>query len=278
MPVDASSLPQLALTAWWTAAARARESRRPDRLFDDPWAGVLIGPHGVDDYDRAVGGDSIHDLHAVTTRFFDDFLCRVTSTHGVRQVVLVASGLDARAFRLPLPVDTRLLELDQSHVIAYKDCILSLNHASPRCQRHTVGVNLNEPWTDHVLEAGFRPSEPAVWLIEQCLYFFDEGSARELLERITALSAPDSWIALDVVNRDMLTSPETRHWSARMSAAGTPWKFTTDEPAALLAEFGWTATVVEPGAHGADFGRYPYSLSPRTHNGVPRLFLVTAQQ
>jgi O-methyltransferase involved in polyketide biosynthesis len=37
----------LGSTAHWTAAARACESAREDRLFDDPWAAALAGTEGV---------------------------------------------------------------------------------------------------------------------------------------------------------------------------------------------------------------------------------------
>ena len=116
MSQNTSRLDALAWTGWWTAAARARESQRSDRLFDDVWAIYLVGLRALDEFNRAMEehGTEIGDLHAVTTRFFDDFLLRVTGTDEVRQVVLVASGLDTRAFRLPWPPETRLFELRAS--------------------------------------------------------------------------------------------------------------------------------------------------------------------
>jgi methyltransferase (TIGR00027 family) len=100
MSFAVSRLDVLALTAWWSAAARAQETRRSDRLFEDPWAAVLAGQQVVGEFARAIEHTEyrIADLHAVTTRFFDDFLVRITGGCGMRQVVLVASGLDARLF------------------------------------------------------------------------------------------------------------------------------------------------------------------------------------
>jgi methyltransferase (TIGR00027 family) len=276
MPAETFSLTTLALSAWWTAAARTRESGRADRLFDDPWAAVLVGTPSAHDYERVSGGDPIDDLHAVSTRFFDEFLFQATHERHIRQVVLLACGLDARAYRLDWPANTRLIELDQSHVIAYKNCILSLNNARPACDRQAVGVNLNEPWLDQIVNAGLCPSEPSAWLVEQSLYFFDQPAVRSLLETITRLSAPGSCLGFDVVNSAMLTSTATRRWNERMAAAGAPWLFTPDEPETLLADFGWSVSVVEPGAGAADFGRYPYVITPRSEASAPRLFLVTA--
>jgi methyltransferase (TIGR00027 family) len=278
MSLHASRLDALAMTAWWTAAARARESQRCDRLFDDPWATILVGLQGVEEFDRAITahGAGTADLHAVITRFFDDFLLRVTGTGAVQQVIVVASGLDTRAFRLPWPPQTRLFELEQPQVIAYKDSRFSLIGATPRCERHAIGVNLNEPWADSLCRAGFHQSQRSVWLLEGFLYFLAEPAVLDLLGVITGLAAPGSWLGLDVVNGDMLTSPSTRHWNERMAAVGAPWLFTSDEPEAVLAEFGWSATVVQPGEKEADFGRSPYPLSRRGTPGVPQSFLVTA--
>jgi methyltransferase (TIGR00027 family) len=277
--VAASSLDALALSAWWTAAARAQETRRSDRLFEDPWATILAGERSVDDFDCAIKhtGSGTADLHAITTRFFDDFLLRVTGVCGIRQVVLVAAGLDARAFRLTWPPQTRLFELDQPHVIAYKDGRFSLISAVPRCARHTVGVNLKEPWTDLLCRLGFDPDQRSVWLLEGFIYFLSETAVRNLFAAITTLAAPGSYLGVDLINGDMLTSPSTRHWNERMSAVGAPWLFTSDEPEAFLAEFGWSAIVVEPGENGADFGRSPYPVAPRTRFGIPRSFLVTTR-
>jgi methyltransferase (TIGR00027 family) len=268
----------LAITAWWTAAARAHESQRGDRLFEDPWASLLAGPHALSEFDKAVADDGggTEDLHAVTTRFFDDFLLRVTHTLEVQQVVLAASGLDARAFRLAWPPHTRLFELDQPHVIAYKNCRFSLAGATPACVRETVGVNLNGDWIDSLCRAGFEPAQRSVWLVEQSLCFFDEPAVLHLFDAMARLAAPGSWAGFDVVNGDTLTSPSTRHWNERMAAAGAPWLFTSDEPEALVARFGWSAAVVQPGEHGADFGRYRFPASPRSVPGAPRSFLVTA--
>lgn len=270
-------LDALARTGWWTAAARARESQRSDRLFNDVWATILVGLQALDEFNRAIEehGTGTGDFHAVMTRFFDDFLLHVTGTDAVRQVVLVASGLDTRAFRLPWPPMTRLFELEQPGVIAYKDSRFSLVGASPGCERHAIGVDLNEQWTDSLCEAGFVPSERSVWLLEGFLYFLAESAVIDLLDAITGLAAPGSWLGLDVVNSDMLTCPSTRHWNERMSAAGIPWLFTSDEPEAVLAQFGWAADVVQPGEKGADFGRFPQPVT-RCTAGVPRSLLVTA--
>ena len=146
MAARANQLSALAMSAWWTAAARAVESLRNDRLFDDPWAALLIGQRyeALTSEQRMTRADgAAFELYAVVTRYFDDFLLRVTKDCSVRQVVLVASGLDTRPFRLAWPPGTELFELEQPALLTYKDAQLAHAGVAAKCMRHTVGVDLN---------------------------------------------------------------------------------------------------------------------------------------
>ncbi len=138
----------VAQTSRWMAAARARESERPDRLFDDPLAATLAGTEGFFWLDRmeptgGFGGPALYVV--VHTRFFDDFLLYACWGAGVRQIVLMAAGMDARAFRLDWPAGTRLYELDRPQVLAAKDDVLARVGAQPACERRTVGADLGRP-------------------------------------------------------------------------------------------------------------------------------------
>ena len=125
-------------TSRWTAAARARESERPYRLFDDPLASALAGPEGFAWLNRMepvprFGGPALYVV--IHMRFFDDFLLYACRGAGVRQVVLLAAGMDARAFRPNWPPDTRLYELDPPEVLARAG-------VQPACERRTIGGDL----------------------------------------------------------------------------------------------------------------------------------------
>ena len=237
MAENAAKSAMLAMTGWWSAAARAYETKRDDRLFEDPWASLLLGQQAkvlLPQSGLARGTRAAYGLYAVITRFFDDFLLRVTREFGVRQVVLVASGLDTRGYRLAWPTGTNLFELERPHVLTYKDTQLACAGVPASCNRHAVGVDLTERWDDALRAVGFDPSLPSAWLLEGCVYFLPESAVHDLLRRIGALAAPKSWIGMDVVNTAMLASPQTRHWTVGMSAAEAPWLFTDDDPGALL--------------------------------------------
>ncbi len=283
----------VALTARWIAAARANESARPDRLFDDPFAEALAGIGQVGGTRGALraGASAIDDLIvqtsrafgapflAIRTRFFDELLLHAVRDGKVRQVVLLAAGLDARAYRLPWPLGTRLWELDQPAVLAAKDAALAAEGAEPSCERRTVPVDLAEPdWPRALAAAGFDPAAPSAWLVEGLLMYLDEAAVRSLLAATAALAAPGSWLGADLFNTVVLASPLLRPLLALVAAQGAPWRFASDDPAALFAAAGWQAGVTEAREAGASYGRWPFLIEPRRLRRVPRYYLVAAQR
>lgn len=275
-------LSSVGLTSRWMAAARARESARSDRLFDDPLAAELSGPDGFAwlrtmDFAATTLGAGPGLFSVIRTRFFDDFLDSVTRGNGVRQIVLLAAGMDARAFRLDWPEGTRLYELDLPEVLEAKEESLARAATPAACERCPVGVDLSgEMWTHALAEAGHDPNKPSVWLAEGFFLYLRQAVVHTLLESISNLSAPGSRFGADFINRDFLFSPSAWPLLESFSWLGSPLRFGANDPGALLAEHGWRARAVQPGEPGADYGRWPYPLPPRGVSGVPRSFLLTA--
>jgi methyltransferase (TIGR00027 family) len=271
------------LTSRWVAAARARESERLDRLFDDPLAAALAGSEGfawLDHMERAHpwGGPALYVV--VRTRFFDDFLLRASWGTGARQVVLLAAGMDARAFRLDWPPGTRLYELDRPEIIDAKDAIASSAGVHPNCERWPIGVDLGRSsWPEALLSADkYEALEPSVWLAEGLLFYMTEAAARTVLGGASVLAAPRSRLGADLVNRDLLTSPVMWPLLGTFSRRGAPGLFGTNYPEALFTEHGWEAEVIQPGEREANYGRWLYPVAPRWMLGVPRLFLIRARR
>jgi methyltransferase (TIGR00027 family) len=159
-------------TATMVAAQRALAAAGPDPLIDDPFAAPLVRAVGIDVYTRLVDGkiaveeDSEFDPQrmaqgmAVRTRFYDDFF--IDAAHsGIRQAVIMAAGLDARAYRLPWPADTVVYEVDLPEVIEFKTATLGKLGAEPRAERRTVGVDLRDDWPAALRSAGFDPHAAA---------------------------------------------------------------------------------------------------------------------
>lgn len=241
-------------------------------------AAKLSGEEGQVWRQRTTGDKDENEVGlAIRTRFFDDFLLRVTREHALRQVVIAAAGMDTRAFRLTWPQQTHLFELDLPPIFMRKEPLLSNAGAVPTCQRHIVSVDLSAAgWIDALQQAGFDPGQRVVWLLEGLLFYLPTWVVTSLFEMITALSTMGSWLGCELKNTEMLTSPQTRSWIDLLAREGAAWISSIDDPEAFLAEHGWSAMVVEPGEDGAHFGRWPFPVIPRSVPEVPRTFFVTA--
>lgn len=264
----------LGLTAHWTAAVRAQESMREDHLFDDPWAAALAGEAGRAWLEQRPP-DSVIPI-ILRTRFFDDFLQGTTSRYEIRQVVLLAAGLDTRAFRLRWPETTRLFELDQPSVLHYKEQILHAADALPACARQIVEIDLTSSWSAALLRAGFEPRRPSGWLLEGFLFYLPTPRITTLLNEVACLAAPGSWLGFDIINSVMLTSTWTRPWVEMQARAGAPWIGVMDDPLTFLAARGWQATLSQAGASDAHYGRWPFPVIPPQQPDMPHNWFVTA--
>lgn len=273
----------LALTARCMAAARARESERADRLFDDPLAAALAGDEG----ESALGwldlaawpfapGPGLYSV--VRTRYFDDFLVPSVRDSGARQVVLLAAGMDARAFRLDWPPGIRLYELDLPEVLDLKEKTLARLGAESNCERRAIATDLREnAWPRDLAAAGYDADEPSVWLAEGFLLYMQEAEANALFEDVSAFAAPGSRLGADLINRDLFLSPNAWPLTETFAWLGAPLRFGANTPEALLAGYGWEAQAVQPGEKGASYGRWPQP-PPREIPGFPRSFLLTARR
>jgi methyltransferase (TIGR00027 family) len=266
----------LGLTARWTAGVRARESARADRLFEDPWAEALVGKEGAEWLAQRPEDSTIP--MAIRTRFFDDFLLDVSRRHAIRQVVLMAAGLDTRAFRLDWPAGTYLFELDQPEVLQYKEGVLHTAGAQPACQRQLIEADLTSPWQEKLLGGNFDAQLPSVWLLEGFLFYLPSQSITQVLDGVSGLAVPGSWMGFDIINGAMLTSTWTRSWVEMQASMGAPWIGTLDAPQEFLARRGWQATLTQAGASDANYGRWQLPVLPIMAPELPHNWFVTAQK
>jgi methyltransferase (TIGR00027 family) len=274
-------MPQITTTARWVAAQRARESERADCLFCDPWASRLAGREGNQALELS---EKVNPRHqetaayiAIRVRFLDDFALRLAS-EGIRQVVLLAAGMDARAFRLPWPAGTSVYEVDHPELLQLKEDILQKEQAVPGCRRTVLGVDLGGNWTVGLEQLGFTPVEPSTWILEGLLYYLPEAAVHRVLQQVSELASPGSGLGADLVSQSTLTSPWLQAALKQMEESGFAWKFGSDDPERLLASYGWGAQVRQVGEAGANFGRWESPVVPREQNAVPRTFLLAARK
>jgi len=201
------------VTATMVAAGRAMASKAETPLINDPFAEPLVRAVGVDFFVKMMDGDvdlsllpnaspertqAIADGMGVRTKYFDDYLLAAVGT-GVRQVVILASGLDSRAYRLDWPSETVVYEIDQPQVIEFKTTTLADLGAEPTATRRTVPIDLRADWPAALRAAGLDVNAPTAWLAEGLLIYLPSDAQDRLFDNITALSAPGSAIATEYV-------------------------------------------------------------------------------
>lgn len=261
-------------TALGVAAARAAETGGPDPLIRDDFAVKLVSAAGaawarladpdLNWLDGDEQGQRAHrlgiDYQAVRTHFFDGYFGEAVGA-GLRQVVILAAGLDSRAYRLDWPAGTTVYEVDQPKVLEYKTGILESHGAVPSATRRTVAVDLRDDWPAALTAAGFDRSQPTAWLAEGLLPYLPSDAQDRLFEKFTALSVPGSRVAIEVFGAN--SSSNTNRWQRMRERLGLDVNvqaLTFHEPdrsdaAEWLADHGWQVTLVDNREEMARLGR-----------------------
>lgn len=252
------------------AAARAVATERG--LMDDPFAKSLARAAGVAGGVRLVDGEldlaqlgadggfpRLAELFAARTRFFDSF-CVDAARAGIRQAVLLGSGLDTRPYRLWWPAGSTLYEIDQPRVIDFKTAAMRAYGVAPRLRRRAVGIDLRHDWPAALRRAGFDASAPTAWVAEGLLLgLLSPDTQDRLLDSVTELSATGSRLAGDHAIRP------TRAQAAQQQALAERWR-----RRGVAIAFG---RLIYPGERN-EIGRY---LTARgwatTESGIADLFV-----
>jgi methyltransferase (TIGR00027 family) len=261
-------------TALGVAAARAVETAGADPLIRDEYAQMLVtaaGPAWARLADAELAwldgdphGQRVHrlgcDYQAVRTHYFDEYFAAAVRA-GIRQVVILAVGLDSRAYRLSWPAETVVYEVDQPKVLAYKTHILESYGAQPTAQRCPVPVDLRDDWPAALTADGFDRSQPTAWLAEGLLPYLPSDAVDRLFEMVTALSASASQIALETFT--MNTHGNRQRWNLMRDRLGldvnvqalTYRESDRSNAAEWLADHGWRVRSVSNHDEMARLGR-----------------------
>jgi len=276
------------VTATGVAAARALASREPNPLINDPFAEPLVKAVGTDVFTKMLSGeielgdeDPAFDRRrmaegmAVRTRYFDDFFTTATDS-GLRQAVILASGLDSRAYRLSWPAGTVMFEVDQPQVIEFKTRTLNGLGAEPTTDLRVVGVDLRNDWPAALRAKGFDVATPTAWIAEGLLVYLPPNAQDQLFDNIASLSAPGSRLATEFVPstdifsdersqarserwrrlginvdmKELVYHGERSHLIRYLEAGG--WQVSADDVPDLYAANGFTLPDDEQGAAMAD--------------------------
>ena len=295
-------------TALGVAAARAAETESDDPLISDPFARVFLDTVGDGEWDwygapelpaeiveavpeLPVRMKSMVSFFASRTAFFDSFFLDATRA-GIRQVVILAAGLDARSWRLPWPDGVTVYELDQPRVLDFKASTLHEHGADPTCHRVGVPVDLRQDWPKALQQAGFDASAPSAWSAEGLLMYLPATAQELLFDRIQGLTAIGSRAGIEALAPNF-ADPEAQvqrrermervrelmaTTNAQLEVPKTDelWYFEEREDVGdWWARHGWQVTVTSSDELMTGYGRKP----PRQiEDGVPPYLFVSAQR
>jgi methyltransferase (TIGR00027 family) len=231
-------------------------------LIDDPYAEPLVRAVGLEFMTRALDGEiTFEDIDpsftlrlaaegmAVRTRHFDTLFGDAAAA-GVRQAVILAAGLDARAYRLDWPAGTVVFEVDQPEVIEFKTTTLAGLGAVPTATHRLVPIDLREDWPKALADNGFDPTQPTAWIAEGLLIYLPPEAQDRLFDTITELSAPGSRLATervpdvtDFINgRPKQISEKMKELGSDVSMEELVYQGQRTNVVEYLRELGWTVT------------------------------------
>ena len=257
-------------TALFVATARALEAKKPNPLAVDPYAEVFcraVGGWAADVLDgkapdheltTAEFGQHFVNFQGARTKYFDEYFRRA-ATAGVRQVVILAAGLDSRAYRLDWPAGTAIFELDQPQVLDFKREVLAGQGARPNAERREIAVDLREDWPQALRDSGFDATKPSAWIAEGLLIYLPATAQEQLFTGIDGLAAPGSHVAVEdgaPLDQDDFEAKREEERAAMADGAERPfYQLVYNERIAPATEWfgerGWTAV----GTPLADFLR-----------------------
>jgi methyltransferase (TIGR00027 family) len=250
-------------TATAVAARRAMASKGPDPLIDDPFAEPLVTAVGVEAFIKMMNGEielgdddaaftsrRLAEGMAVRTRFFDNFFTDAAAA-GVRQAVILAAGLDTRAYRLQWPDGTTVFEVDQPQVIEFKTRTLADLGAAPTADRKAVAVDLRDDWVGALRDNGFDTEQPTAWIAEGLLGYLPPDAQDRLFDTITTLSFSGSRIGTGYVpdihdriaKRGKQISERWRKLGLNMNWSELVYDGDRNDAVEYLAERGWQTEV-----------------------------------
>ncbi|NSL43554.1 class I SAM-dependent methyltransferase [Streptomyces sp. 8P21H-1] len=250
------------LTALLVAAARAIETHRHDSLAQDAYAEhfVRAAPACADwpvRIEQVPDGDNnplwgrFARYFGLRTRALDDFLLRSVGA-SARQVVLLGAGLDTRAFRLDLPSDCVVFEIDRAGVLAFKQRVLTNLSAAAKVKRVPVPVDLREGWVSALTTVGFDPAAPSVWLAEGLLFYLPGPAETYLIDTVDRLTTGGSALAFEAkLEKDLQAYRDSPIYTATREQIGIDLLHLFDkgprpDSAGDLTAKGWSTSMHTP--------------------------------
>ncbi len=181
-------------TALWVAYYRFTESQQAKPLFNDPFAGLLIGGRGKE-IAESMKETSKYTRWSVVTRthIIDNYIESLVK-EGIDAVINLGTGLDTRPYRMNLPKSLHWIEVDFPHVIEHKQKILK--NETPRVQLERISLDLSSDNERRKMFADLgKRFKKVLILTEGVLPYLSEDQVAVLARDLKEQSSFRYWIA-----------------------------------------------------------------------------------
>ncbi len=229
-------------TALWVAFYRAMESDRPDALFRDPYARALAGAKGEAIVKAMPHGRSLAWPMIVRTAVIDELVTAAVARAGVRTVLNLAAGLDARPFRMSLPAGLRWIDADLAPILEYKRGVLG--DATPVCAYEAVPADLRQPAVRRELFARAAAAAPVLVLSEGLLIYLEPEQVGALATDLHAEPGFVEWV-IDLAS-PLMIQRIGKGWNRKLSEANAPFRFAPADGTGFFLPLGWREAEYRP--------------------------------
>jgi methyltransferase (TIGR00027 family) len=220
-------------TALWVAMYRAMETDRPDAHFRDPLARTLAGERGAAILAGMPDGKNTAWPMIVRTAVFDDIIMKAVRERGVKVVVNLAAGLDARPYRLELPSDLEWIEVDLPDMIDYK--VSRIGDQKPRCRLERVKLDLSDLPARRAFFDRFN--KETLVITEGLLIYLTPEAVSSLSDDLLARKNFRYWL-VDYAS-PLLLQMLAKRWGPSLKAGNSEFKFAPGEDASFFTSRGW---------------------------------------
>lgn len=159
--------------------------------------------------------------------FFDRAVDRYLAD--IDQFVVLGAGFDTRPYRLPKDTRVQSFEVDAPKTQAVKRETLAKAGIDSSRVRFVAADFEKEDWLERVVDSGFIPERPAVFLWEGVTMYLDREAVEDTLRKIAG-TAKGTVAVFDYFTTEALESNALywRYARATTKAAGEPLKFGVD--------------------------------------------------
>jgi methyltransferase (TIGR00027 family) len=221
-------------TALWVAICRARESERPDAIFDDPYARRLGGERGEAILHGMPGGASTAWPIVVRSAVMDEIVANCIR-EGARTVLNLAAGLDARPYRMSLPAELRWIHVDMPEMVDYFR--EGMAGETPRCRLEFVAADLRDAEVRRKVFADAATEGPVLVITEGLLIYLTADDVAPLARDLHEIVRARWWLS-DLASPTLLRMMG-RRWERRLEAGNSPFRFAPADGTAHFRPFGW---------------------------------------